>query len=387
MKEQELLHLIKGGETSFLQLKQDVRNTISIVREMIAFANSKGGKIIIGVNDNTGAITGLNFRDIQRINSLLSTAANEHIKNPIIIETTTETVENKRVIVCSVEEGFDKPYKDKDGLIFVKNGADKRKVVSNEELMRLLQSSGKIKAEETILQKTSIQKHLDKDRFADFFEARYQIAPEWDKLPQILENLHLAKEGKLSLAGALLFGLNTKYILPSFYISAVWYRGNDLSGTDYLSSENIYGILSSQYRQGFEFIYAKLEKRQNGQDFNSLGEPEIPKVVISELLINALVHRNYFIADSIKLLVFDNRIEIKSPGSLPNNLDETAIRLGISKRRNELLSMFAIDVLPYRALGSGIVRALKVYPHIEFENDKKAEEFRVIITRPDYVDT
>ncbi|GAB4418086.1 MAG: hypothetical protein OHK0039_29160 [Bacteroidia bacterium] len=94
-------------------------------------------------------VTGLSFQDMQRINNLLATAASEHVKSAIIIETETVEVEpGKRVIAVTVPEGVNKPYKDKDGLIFIKNGSDKRKVTSNEELARMLQSSGNLYAEE-----------------------------------------------------------------------------------------------------------------------------------------------------------------------------------------------------------------------------------------------
>jgi ATP-dependent DNA helicase RecG len=378
---QEVLQMIKGGETSHLQLKEDVKNATSIAQEIVAFANSEGGKIIIGVSDKTGEIIGLAFRDIQRINALLTTASQEHIKSTLNIMTETVEVAGQMLIVATVPEGTNKPYLDKDGHIFIKNGSDKRKVVSNDVLRRLLQSSGNLYAEETPLEQSEIGKHLDKDRFSEFFEKRYGNTPNWGDLPRILENMRLAKNGKLTLTAALLFGLDVRYLLPSFYISAIWFKGNDMYGSEYLKSENLYGTLKSQFQQGFDFIYAKLEKTQNAQDFNSTGEAEIPKIVINELLINALIHRDYFIKDSIKLLVFDNRIEIRSPGVLPNNLNELQIRYGISKRRNELISMFSLDVLPYRGIGSGILRALQAYPDIDFFNDKDAEEFKVVIKR------
>ena len=100
MKAKELLELISGGETSYLQLKEDIRNATSIAQEMVAFLNSKGGKIIIGVNDKTGELVGLSFQDIQRINRLLTTAANEHVKSPIVVESITADVEGKKIIVA-----------------------------------------------------------------------------------------------------------------------------------------------------------------------------------------------------------------------------------------------------------------------------------------------
>lgn len=378
----ELLNLIAGGETSTLQLKENVTNATTIAQEMVAFCNSKGGSLLIGVSDKTGEVLGLSFQDIQRINSLLVTAAQEHIKSPIVIKTETVDVAGKKVILATIPEGTDKPYMDKDGLIFLKNGSDKRKVVSREELARLLQSSGNLYAEETILQHTTIKRSLDKDRFLEFYERRYHQLPDWDNLNQIIENLRLGYNHKLNWAGTLLFGLDVRHLLPNFYISAVWFKGNNLGGTMYEKSDNLYGTLKSQFIQGCEFVSSKLEKNQNGKNFNTIGDSEIPELVIQELLINALIHRDYYINDSIKLFVFDNRIEIISPGKLPNNLSEAQIRNGISRRRNHILASFAIDVLPYRSLGSGIVRSLQAYPNIDFINNTQTEQFTVIIHRP-----
>jgi Predicted transcriptional regulator containing an HTH domain and an uncharacterized domain shared with the mammalian protein Schlafen len=130
------------------------------------------------------------------------------------------------------------------------------------------------------------------------------------------------------------------------------------------------------------FIFGTLRKVQNNKDFNSTGDLEVPEVAINELLVNALIHRDYFVQDSIKVLVFDDRIEIKSPGKLPNSLTTEQIKMGLSRRRNHILASFALDVLPYRGVGSGILRALQAYPHIEFQHLPEVEQFNVIIKRP-----
>lgn len=139
--------------------------------------------------------------------------------------------------------------------------------------------------------------------------------------------------------------------------------------------------------RGLDFLKRALHRPQNGKDFNSLGDLEIPEIVLKELLVNALLHRDYFIHDSIKLFVFDNRIEIISPGKLPNNLTEAQIRAGIRRSRNTILTSLAPDVLPYRGIGSGILRSLKAWPHIDFLNDKDAEQFNVVIKRPGTINT
>ncbi len=382
MEASEILELIGNGETTKVQFKSDVNNVISIAREMVAFSNTKGGLILIGVDDKTGNLTGLTFRDIQRINNLLSTAARDHVKSTVFISTETVNVNNNRVIVVTVPEGSDKPHTDKDGVVWVKNGSDKRKVTSKEELSRLLQSSGNLYAEEMLLQHSSLD-DFNWDKFQSFYEEKYKEPCDREEILKYLENIRLGTNGKLNVAGALLFGKNLQKLTPSFFITAIWFRGTSIAGTEYRSSENIVGTLDQQYKRGYDFILAKLDKVQAGQPFNSLGKSEIPEIVITELLVNALIHRNYFIHDSIKLFLFDDRVEMISPGKLPNSLTEEQIKKGVRRTRNHIIASLAPDLLEYRGAGSGILRALQAYPDIQFINDAEGEQFKVIIPRPE----
>jgi len=105
-------------------------------------------------------------------------------------------------------------------------------------------------------------------------------------------------------------------------------------------------------------------------------------VVFEELLVNALVHRDYLISAPIRLFIFDNRIEIMSPGHLPNNLTVAKIRAGNSNIRNPILvSYIAKGMLPYRGLGSGIKRALEDWAHIDFTDDREGCLFTVTVYR------
>ncbi len=376
----QLIKLISGGETSLVQFKETMNNPLSAAQELVAFSNSEGGQIIVGVADKTGEVTGLTFEDIQRISSLLVNAASEGVKPPITIKTESIDLGGKKVLVVTIPNGTYKPYKDKDGLIFVKNGPDKRKVTGNEELARLLQSSGDLYAEEMLLPFT-ISDELDVRDFRAFYEEKYKTPLEESELPRLISNLRLGTDDRLNIAGALLFAKHPEKVLPQFYIAAVWFAGTDIAGEKYHNSEDIRGTLTQCYQRGLDFLKRALNRPQNGKDFNSLGDLEIPEIVLKELLVNALIHRDYFIRDSIKLFVFDDRIEIRSPGKLPNNLSEAQIRAGIRRSRNTILASLAPDVLPYRGIGSGILRSLRAWPHIEFYNDKVGEEFRVVIGR------
>jgi ATP-dependent DNA helicase RecG len=138
--------------------------------------------------------------------------------------------------------------------------------------------------------------------------------------------------------------------------------------------------LSEQYDGGMSFLQRWNSRIQGEGSFNQPGQVEVPQTVFEELLINALIHRDYFIKDSIKIFIFDDRIEIHSPGKLPNSLTVEQMRRGLRRSRNALLTSFAPELLNYRGIGSGVLRALRNWPSISWRNDTEGEE--VVVTIP-----
>ncbi len=382
MNSTELKELISNGETSTVQFKVNVHNELSIAQEMVAFANSKGGRILIGVDDKTWKIAGLTNDDLRRLTNLLVNAASEHIKSPVFIETETVDVEGKKVIVVTVQEGIDKPYKDKDGIIFLKNGANKRKVTSNEEILRLLSKGKNLFADELPVPQAGIE-DLNKEKFEEYFLREFKV--EYENLglgyQEALKAKRVIKDGKITLAGFLFFGKKPQNIKPAFCIKAVSFYGNSLGGSEYRDSRDLTGTIGDLYEEGMGFFRRNLLHTQQGQNFNSQGILEISEVALQELLENALIHRDYIKNSPIRLLVFDNRVEIISPGSLPNSLSVEELRYGNPVVRNNLIVSYAVHILPYRGLGSGIKRAFEKQPNIEFINDAEGEQFKVIIPR------
>ncbi|MEO8210192.1 MAG: RNA-binding domain-containing protein [bacterium] len=381
MKALGLIEIIQRGEDSKHQFKENITNPESLAAEIVAFSNTEGGTIVLGVNDS-GEIKGLSSDDTRRLNQLISNTATNNVKNPINVITENVQVDDKDVIVIEIEKGIDKPYFDNNGIIWVKNGSDKRKVTSKEELRRLFQSSDLVSSDKIPVEGTSL-KDIDMEQLSKFYEKEYDesISTLEINLITFLENSNLAKDGKLNFAGLLLFGKNPQSFKPEFLIKAVSFVGNDNTGEEYRDSEDITGNLGKQFISAESFILRNLRKTQNGQSFNSLGELEIPRIVFQEILVNSLLHRNYFIASSIKIFIFDNRIEIISPGTLPNSLTIENIKMGISNFRNPVLVSFGTKLLPYRGIGTGIIRAIKNYPDIDFINDTDNNQFKVIIRR------
>ncbi len=383
MNLQSLLAQIALGEDSTRQFKADVRNGESLASEMAAFANSNGGTLFIGVADD-GATPGFSSEDVGRINQLISNAASQQVRSPLAVQTENVALESGRiVIVLTVPKGLDKPYFDKNGVIWLKSGADKRRVNSKEELRRLFQVSDQFHADE-LPTKASIDK-LDKLRFRDFlrdvYKQEYPDSPA--ELTQLLQNMNLAtNDGMLNLAGVLMFAERPEWIKPQFVVKAIRYPGNQIHISDYLDTEDFAGPLPKMFDDALAFVMRNLHKVQAGRGVNSPGLPEIPESVFEELLVNALVHRDYLVSAPIRLFIFDNRIEIISPGHLPNNLTVEKIRAGNSNIRNPILvSYVAKGLLPSHGLGSGIKRALADWPEIEFTDDQDGCLFTATVHR------
>ena len=379
----ELLDLIQMGESSKVQFKLRVDNANSVGAEMVAFSNTKGGLLIVGVEDKTGEINGLSFEELQSTNELLANSASNNVKAPIYIYTETVKIEEQNVIVAHIAEGTSKPHMDNNGIIWVKNGSDKRKVIAKEEIARLLQSSGNLFADETLVNGTTVN-DIDEDFFKEFVVSKTKKTIEelGQSTSSVLSNLGMIKEGKLSLGGLVLFGKNPQQFKPTFTVQCVSFVGNDISSTEYRDKEEPFtGNLKELYEKTLSFITRNLKRKQIKEGFNSQSELEIPIQTIEELLVNALIHRDYFILSSIKVFIFDNRIEIISPGRLPNTLTIDNIKIGTSIPRNPILFTNARYILPFVGVGSGIPRALENSPDLELINDVDREVFISIIKR------
>ena len=382
MDSAELTEIIKQGESSKVQFKERMPHPDSFAHELIAFSNSKGGIIVFGVNDKTGALNGLSFTEIQQINQQIVNVASQKVYPPVFLMTETITVNDNRLIVVNVEEGISKPYKDSNGTIYVKNGADKRKVTSNDEIARLLGSKNFF-ADETEIFDTSI-KNIDGWLFSEYFKKEFGTSYEEKglTLEKALYAKKVIRNNHLTLAGLLFFGKEPQTLRPAFTIKAAMFVGNDIGGNDYRSKpEDLTGPIPELFKQGMMYLKSSIRYLQNGQGFNSHGIPEISIVAMEEVLQNALIHRDYFKNAPVRLLVFENRIEIISPGKLPNSLTVEEVKYGNPVIRNNQIALFASRTLPYSGLGSGLRRTFTEQPDTELENDIDGEQFIVRFPR------
>ncbi|HEY5585263.1 MAG TPA: RNA-binding domain-containing protein [Ruminiclostridium sp.] len=379
MDTSELIEIISRDEDSKHQFKANVTNAAQIASEMVAFCNSGGGSIFIGVN-NDGSISELTREDIGRINQLISNASNNNMNPPINPITENIALNNGIVMVVTILDGISKPYMDNTGAIWVKSGADKIRVTSREQIQRMFQASGTIHADETPAKGISVS-DVDLEYFSDFLERVLgeKLDEQKNPLSVLLENMNLAKDGTLNIAGALLFSKSPHYRLPAYVAKGICYEGENIHVDRYIESIEANGKLADIYYSCLSFIMRHIPHIQDEQGVNSIGQPVVPKIVFEELLANAFIHRDYFISAPVRIFIFSNRIEIISPGHLPNNLTVQNIVNGNSNIRNPILASFATKILPYRGLGNGIRRALEAYSNIGFIDDRDGNLFKAII--------
>jgi predicted HTH transcriptional regulator len=384
----ELLDIISVGETSKVQFKRELDNQDKVADEIIAFSNSKGGMLLFGIEDKTGEIIGLDYRELQKTGNSLATIANDFVKPLVYI--TTEVVQvdtssgKKNVLIVHIDEGLAKPYKDRNGTVWIKQGSDKRKVTDNAELLRLFQQSGNLSADEMVVYGTSID-DIDEKLFFEYFKKEFKQSYHEKGLTyeEALKAKRVLRSNKISLAGLLFFGKEPQNIKPAFTIKAVSFFGTDMAGTQYRSKpEDLKGTIPELFKQGMRFLEGSLLHVQQGQSFNSIGILEISPVVLEEILQNALMHRDYLKNAPVRVFVFDDRVEIISPGKLPNSLTVEDVKYGNPVIRNNQIVAFGIHTLPFSGLGTGLRRSLAIQPNIELINDVEGEQFIVKIPRP-----
>lgn len=383
MNQSNLIQRIQNGEDSYTQFKVNITNNDKLAEELVAFSNAKGGLLFVGVSDDN-EIVGLEDDDIRRLNQLIGNVVNSNITPPIYPITEVKTIDDKKILLITIDEGYNKPYSTNKGIYLTKAGSDKRKL-SAQELKRLFTESKTLFADEEPVSRSGIT-DLNQQLFYIFLE-KYD-KDLYDKLKnsdldlkKLLQNFDIMRGENLTLAGNLIFGIDPQRFNKSFYIDCCYFDGNDISVTKYINERRVYGDFETLYTKATDFLKSSLINRQVDEDFNSNGVPEISYEVIGELVVNALIHRDYHINSPSKIFIFHNRVEIISPGKLYNSLTVEKIKVGTSIRRNQTLDRICNNILPYTGRGSGIKRVLSINPNVEFINDIDKEEFKCIILR------
>ncbi len=386
MNRAELAELILNGESSGVEFKRDDIAPAKLAAEMAGLLNLRGGHILLGVEDG-GTVSGLT-RGRRKAEEWVMEVARVHVQPATIPYWETVELDGTVVgVVSLVDDAPDKPYKAKQGSAWITKtrvGSTTRDATRDEEA-RLYQQSGRIKYGQAPVPGTSVA-DLDDRRLLEYFdrilEWESSVAPGLDAWARQLVNLDLAvrTRGRTipTVNGMLLFGTNPKRLLPQSGVRAICYVG-DVPDYGVRADEDLTGPLvplrgrdgklvePGLVDQAWDFV------RRNTTPSASLVGPqrvdrwEYPKSVIREAITNALVHRDYSIAGTdVTLSIYSNRLEITSPGQLPNTVKPEGMRLGVRYARNQILVNVMRDYRYVDARGMGV--RMKIIPGMRAHN-------------------
>lgn len=374
----EVLTLIHQGENSSVEFKSANAHPDSLAREIVAFANTQGGTLLIGVEDD-GRISGLT--ESVDHEARIANIARNNVNPSINIESVIVAMPEGRVLLVKVERGRDRPYQTLQNQFLIRVGSTNRTATQG-ELLRLFQQAGLFHYDATAVQGTRIT-DLNLAALDQYFsQYGFDLTAEDDK-PRILANADIMTEtGEATIAGLLLFGINPQRYLSYAGISFAHFAGHEAT-EELIDKQVIEGVLSFQVDSALAVIRNNLRRpsRIHGARTEDVHF-QYPEKVFRELLVNAVIHRNYAITGSrIRVQLFADRIEFISPGRLPNSVSIAKLPMGVSYAVNPIIVKFMENLRYMDRLGRGLPMvwqtARKNQREIRFE--EIGEEFRVVL--------
>jgi ATP-dependent DNA helicase RecG len=375
----DLLELVSNDENSYVEFKRDDVTARDLAKEIVGFLNHKGGKVLLGVDDDKNIVGIQRDETRERLEDFVMNAVNRWVR-PQVLPSYEEVrfEDGRRVGILSVDMGVDKPYFINDvdrELYYVRVGSHTNHADRN-AIKRMLQASGSLHYEITPVQGTNIS-HLDERRIFDYFKLIRRSAnlPNWEDTNEwrkILVNTNIMTTGEtyasaLTFGGLLLFGRDPHQFLKQSGILAVAHRGEE---KDYDSLERTYLTQSIVPLHDSQNPSSFLEKGllQTALDFVGrhcshenlngairLRSWDYPEEAVREGIANALVHRDYTLSGAnIEILVFSDRLEILSPGSLPNTVTVERMKAGYRYSRNQFLVNVCRDYGIVEQMGLGV---------------------------------
>lgn len=379
MNKAELRKRIEKGENLNTEFKGRLPDKESLAKSIVCLANTDGGQLIIGVAES-GEISGVDDLD-QTIRTVDDVAFNR-CQPPITVIQETVKIEAKTVLVVNIPKGSQRPYRTGSGLYYIRS-TNKCRQASREDLLRLFQETESIYYDESVIFRATY-KDLDAAYFEDFLKRYIDITVSDAELKNYLRNLKLVANNKPTLSGVLFFGKEPQFLIPYAKIVAAYIPGRDIS-TPPADRKDIEGKVSEVLDDARRFLRLYLMEEHQIKGFESEIKFEVPEAALREAVVNAIAHRDYTISAPIRLLIFKGRIEIRTPGKLPNTVTIESIKIGGAHvLRNPTIYNLLAKMGLVTDLGSGVRRIIYlVKEHLkkEVHLEETESEFVLIIPR------
>jgi len=365
-------NLIPTTENQYVEFKSEAVKAMDLAEEIVAFANSEGGEIWLGVEDD-GTVSGLSRSCEEDVMNICRTSCIP----PIVPYYESLEIDGRQVARIGIRKGKDKPYYTVRHKYFIRVGSTKR-VASREELLRLFQASGAIHYDLVEVDRAGLT-DLDLSRIADYF-TRYHLSfpeePEEERVRLMANTDILGEQYKPTVAGLLIFGLAPERFLPASGISFAHFAGTDIT-EQLIDKKNITGPLPRQVDGCLAAIKVNILTGSTIVGAKRVETPRYPDRVFRELLVNACVHRNYSIQGAnIRVFMYSDRLEVISPGLLPNT-----VPVGTSFARNPALVRFMENLGYADKLGRGLPMVCREAAGLGLKVgfSESGQEFKVVL--------
>jgi len=379
----DLLEIIHNGENSGVEFKRDVLQNYDLAKELVAFSNLGGGMVLLGVEDD-GTISGITRADLEE---WVMTTCRDKIRPAIIpfFEVVRDVEPGKDVAIVKVTRGFDvhSLWHHNRNTYYIRAGTQSREP-SPEELGRLFEQRGTFRAELRPVSGATLA-DLDRRRLRDYFgRIRQQSVPSdedeaaWQLL---LVNTEVMTEEGVTVGGMLLFGTTPNRFLPQAGIDAAAFPGME---KDYAARERMTlrgpmtplldatgaVVENGLVEQALDFVRRNTPVTAVLENGRRIERVAYPAEVLREAVVNALIHRDYLLSSTdIELVVYSDRLEIVSPGRLPNGITPDRMRTGCRAARNQLLKDVMRDYRYLEHMGMGVPR--KIISGMKAHNGKE----------------
>ncbi len=352
----DLAALLERGEDSTLEFKREAPHPDAIAAEIVAFANAAGGTILFGVEDD-GRIRGI---EDKKLEERLVSICRQNVDPPIIPVITKLKNNGLQVLALYIPKN-PSVVSTQDGKYYLRVGSTKRQP-SKEELARLFQRARQIQFDETVIEAAKLD-DVELARVEVFLQGLKQPTLGESKLPieNLLLNLRILKSAERgvfpSVAGLLAFGKNPHFFLPGVEIQAAHYRSGSRT-SEVLDQKTIRGTVAEQINDAVSFVQKNMRVGSIIKGVKRVEFPEYSLEAVREALTNAVAHRNYSLLGSgIRLFMYADRLEVLSPGGLPNTLTLEGIKV-VPFARNQLLASYLSGMGYMEKRGEGILRMI-----------------------------
>ncbi len=380
-------------ESSTLEFKLSMPESNQIVKTVVGFCNQHGGRIIIGIH-NDGTIKGLSEEEIEKALEYLDNNIYQETVPPIIPLIYAQTIADKTVLIIEVAAGMNKPYYVKSEKLsrgtYIRLGRSTLRATA--DIIEELKLAARGRSFDFMPVYHAELGDLDYQKIEHFFLNRKGVRELPAVFNEALSAYHIITDqhGHLypTVAGTLLFAKDPQKFFPEAFIICARYTG--VEGREALSYRDCGGTLFEQFREAYAFVVSQLYRSFSITGPMREEKLEIPEVALREAIINALVHRNYHISATIKISIYDNRIEIFSPGGFPGPMNLKNIKKGLTYTRNTAIAKIFREAGYGEKLGTGFFTIFSSYEEyglrepeiIEGENFVKCILPRLGATKP-----